>query len=53
MTLPLNSSDLYHTGIVVPDLQAEMARLLSGLAESETGLRHAAELLERARRSER
>lgn len=27
MTLPLNSSDLYHTGIVVPDLQAEMARL--------------------------
>ena len=27
MTLPLNASDLYHTGIVVSDLQAEMARL--------------------------
>ena len=27
MTLPLNASDLYHTGIVVPDLDAEMARL--------------------------
>ncbi|TQR88588.1 VOC family protein [Mycobacterium hodleri] len=27
MTLPLNASDLYHTGIVVPDLEAEMARL--------------------------
>lgn len=27
MALPLNASDLYHTGIVVSDLDAEMARL--------------------------
>lgn len=27
MALPLNASDLYHTGIVVSDLEAEMARL--------------------------
>ena len=27
MTLPLNASDLYHTGIIVSDLDAEMARL--------------------------
>jgi len=27
MTLPLRASDLYHTGIVVSDLDAEMARL--------------------------
>ena len=27
MTLPLNASDLYHTGIVVSDLENEMARL--------------------------
>ena len=27
MTLPLNASDLYHTGIVVSDLGSEMARL--------------------------
>lgn len=27
MTLPLRASDLYHTGIVVSDLEAEMARL--------------------------
>ena len=32
---------------------AELARMMGGHAESETGLRHAAELLERARRSER
>ncbi|KDU93999.1 VOC family protein [Amycolatopsis mediterranei] len=27
MTPPLNAADLYHTGIVVPDLEASMARL--------------------------
>ncbi len=27
MALPLNASDLYHTGIIVSDLETEMARL--------------------------